>query len=115
MKQPLHGQFLPATSTGYTNIFAKVVDDPDVLFQVRYEGTLTSANIGRNCTVTYAAGSTTTGNSLAYATGMATTATLPFRIVDIVGSSTDVNGAAVTDIIVKYNVGTHAYNLATGQ
>jgi hypothetical protein len=115
LKQTQHSQFLPATSTGYTNIFAKVVDDPDVLFQVRYEGTLTYANIGRNCTLTYAAGSTTTGNSLAYATGMATTNTLPFRIVDIVQSLTDSNGAAVTDIIVKYNANTHAYHQVLGQ
>lgn len=115
LKQTQHAQFLAANSTGYTNIFAKVIDDPDVLFQIRYDGTLTFTSIGLNCTFTYVAGSTTTGNSKVYASGVATTNTLPLRIVDIVGTGTDVAAAAYTDIIVKYNATVHAYSLVLGQ
>ena len=116
LKQTQHAQFLPATSTGYTNIFAKVVDDTEVLFQVRYDGAIDYTKIGLNCTMTYVAGSTVTGNAKFYASGAATTATLPFRIVDIVGGGTDQGtGTAYTDIIVKYNASTHAYAFPTGQ
>lgn len=116
LKQTQHAQFLAANSTGYTNIFAKVVDDPEVLFQVRYDGTLTYTSIGNNCTMTFVAGSTVTGNAKFYASGAATTNTLPFRIVDIVASGTDQGtGTAYTDIIVKYNWQVHAYHFPTGQ
>lgn len=114
LKQTQHAQFLPANSTGYTNIFVKTVDDPEVLMQIRYDGTLTYTSIGSNCTFTYAAGSTVTGNSKAYASGVAATNTLPLRIVDIVSTGTDSAGAAYTEIIVKFNA-VHAYNLVLGQ
>ena len=114
-KQTVHAPFLPADSTGYANIFVKVVDDPDCLFQIRYEGTLTFTSIGSNVAVSFGTTSSTTGNCKDYATGVATTLTLGFRIVDIVGSLTDSTGAAVTDIIVKYNANVHAYHLQTGQ
>lgn len=112
-KQTVHAAFLPADSTGYTNIFVKVVDDPDCLFQVRYEGTLTYTSIGSNVAISF--GTTTAAGCRDWATGVATTLTLGFRIVDIVGAVTDSNGAAVTDLIVKYNANVHSYNLQTGQ
>jgi hypothetical protein len=114
MKQSQHANFLPATSTAYSQIFAKVVDDPDVLFQVRADtASLTYTSIGKNCTLaTYVEGNTTNGVSGVYVTGIATTATLPFRIVDVLTSSTD--GATYTDIIVKYNWQAHQYHLPTG-
>jgi hypothetical protein len=113
LKQQQYGQYLPANTTGYTNMFARVVDDPDMLFQIRYEGTLTSTAVGRNVSWTYGAPSATTGVSTSYATGIAVTATLPFRVIDIVGSGTDSSGAAYTDILVTYN-NIHAYRLVTG-
>jgi len=115
LKQTQHANFLPANSTGYANIYAKVVDDPDVLFQVRADtANLTYTSIGQNCTLaTYVEGSTTNGASKCYVTGIATTNTLPFRIVDVLASSTD--GSTYTDVIVKYNWNTHAYHLPTGQ
>jgi len=116
LKQQQHANFLPANSTGYTSIFAKVVDDPDVLFQVRYDGALTYTSIGNNCTMTFAAGSTANGAAKWYASGVATTATLPFRIIDVLSGGTDSgSGTAYTDIIVKYNWQTHAYHFPTGQ
>jgi hypothetical protein len=116
LKQTQHAQFLAANSTGYTNIFAKVIDDPDVLYQIRYDGTLTYTSIGSNCTITFVAGSTVTGNSKYYASGVATTNTLPLRIIDIVTTGTDGGtGTAFTDIIVKFNWQTHQYHFPTGQ
>lgn len=111
LKQPLHGQYLPADSTGYTNIKAKVVDDPDVLFQVRVDAALTSTAIGYNVNYVYGAANATTGVSTGYATGSATTATFPFRIVDVIGG----DGSTYTDVIVKWNWQTHAYHFPTGQ
>lgn len=116
LKQTQHAQFLPLNSTGYTNIFAKVIDDPEVLYQCRYDGALTFTSIGSNCAMTYVAGSTVTGNAKFYMSGVAATATLGFRIVDIVAGGTDPGtGTAFTDIIVKFNANTHAYALVTGQ
>ena len=114
LKQTQHAQSLPANSTGYTNIFVKTVDDPEVLMQIRYDGTLTYTSIGSNCTFSYVQGSTVTGNSKVYASGVAATNTLPLRIVDIVGTGTDSAGAAYTEIIVAYN-NVHAYKLPLGQ
>lgn len=113
LKQPQFGQYLPANTTGYTGIFVRVADDPDLLFQIRYEGTLTSAHVGRNVSWTYGAPNATTGVSTSYATGIATTNTLPFRVIDIVGSGTDSTSAAYTDILVAYN-NIHAYKLVLG-
>ena len=116
LKQTQHAQFLPANSTGYSNIYVKTIDDPDLLMQIRYDGTLTYTSIGSNCTINWVAGSTTTGNSKYYANGVATTNTLPLRIIDIVATGTDPGtGTAYTDIIVKWNWQTHQYHFPTGQ
>lgn len=116
LRQPQFAQSLPANSTGYTQIFARVVDDPDAIMQVRYDGALTSTSVGLNCTITFVAGNPITGNAKLYASGVATTATLPFRIVEIIGGGIDPGTlTAFTDILVTYNVGTHAYRIATGR
>jgi len=116
LKQTQHAQFLPANSTGYTNIFVKVIDDPDLLMQIRYDGAITSTSVGYNAAITWVSGSAVTGNSKYYASGAATTNTLPLRIVDIVGGGTDQGtGTAYTDIIVKWNWQTHQYHFPTGQ
>ncbi len=111
LKQTQHGQYLPADSTGYTNIFAKVVDDPEVLFQTRVDAAITYTAIGYNVNYVYSAANATTGVSKSYVTGAATTNTFPFRIVDVIGG----DGSTYTDIIVKYNWQTHAYTFPTGQ
>jgi len=116
MKQTLYAQYLPANAitNGYTNVFIRVVDDPDCLFQVQADATTTyAAAVGRNTALTgFSAGSTTTGNSgvKASVAGLAATATLAVRVVDVIDS-----GAAFPDLIVKFNAGVHAYNLGTGQ
>lgn len=116
LKQTQHAQFLPANSTGYTNIYVKTIDDPDLLMQIRYDGAITSTSIGFNAAITWVAGSTTTGNSKYYASGAASTNTLPLRIVDVLTGGTDpVTGTAFTEIIVKWNWTTHQYHFALGQ
>lgn len=111
LKQTQHAAYLPANSVGYTNIFAKVVDDPDVLFQCRIDAAVTYTVIGYNCNWVVGTDDTAHGISRSYVTGAATTNTFPFRIVDVIGG----DGSTYTDIIVKYNWQTHAYSFPTGQ
>jgi hypothetical protein len=130
-KQPMYAQFLPANAItgGYTDVFVRVVDDPDALFQVQGNsafGTLGSgtngsgwpAAVGRNSTLIYTtAGSTTTGNSGvsvnvgSNGAGLVTTVNLAVRVVDVVeGTESDL----YPDLIVKLNHGIHSYYATTG-
>lgn len=120
LKQEQHAMFLPANAVnlGYTNIFIKVVDDPDTLFAVQADGAVTAASRGSNAALTnFGNGSTTYGTSKVQlqSSTVATTGTLAVRIVDFVnipGMSTV--GDAYTDVIVKFNHGVHAYTNSTG-
>ncbi len=129
---PLFAPFLPANAvnSGFTNIFIRVCDDPDQLYQVQASGSVTRASIGRNAPLGNFAGgtggstgNTVTGNSVVnLAQGsIATTATLAVRIVDLVNSTSTFGGNfpsnvgdAFTDCIVKLNQGVHSYYFATG-
>lgn len=120
MKQELHNSYLPANAitNGYTKVWIKVVDDPDVLFMVQADGVVARAKIGQNAPLgNFSAQSTVTGNSKVNLTSasIAATATLAVRIVDCVESTTSTAGDAFTDLYVKFNTGVHAYNNATGQ
>ena len=125
LNQPQYAQFCPAgaIAAGYTQVFIRVCDDPDALFQVQGSaafGTLTNGAagaIGKNAALGNFGGSTSTGNSsvnLVVGTNgasLANTATLAMRVVDYVEeTATD----AYPDLIVKFNFGTHSYYLATG-
>lgn len=103
-----------ATKSG-TAIWAYVIDDPDVLFQIQADDTLGQDALGANAALVQGAGNATTGKSgvTLDASTVATTATLPLRIVDYVnlpGFST--LGDAFTDVIVRLN--THFNRNATG-
>lgn len=119
LKQELHAQYLPANAVnlGYTNIYVKIVDDPDMLFMVQADGAVTLANIGRNAPLGNFGGSTTTGNSSVrlVSASIAVTATLAVRIVDILTDGQNAPGDAYTNVIVKFNHGVHAHQNATGQ
>ena len=112
--QKTFSQFYPA-STAASDIMAYVVDDPNVLFRMQADGSLAQTNLGNNIDVAYTAGSTSIGRSknAADQSTAATTATLPFRIVDFVDGPTSAVGDAYTDIIMKFNVG-HQYDNTTG-
>ena len=125
-KQSNWGQYLPANAItgGYSDVYIRVVDDPDVIFQVQGSaafGTLTNGAagaVGKNAALgNFSAGSTATGNSgvnlVVGANGgsLANTAALAVRIVDVVAETA---GDTYPELLVKFNMGAHSYNFATG-
>ena len=126
-EQKVFKQYYPA-STVASDIQAYVVDDPDALFKVAVVSSGTTiagtgyTSIGSNAALVQNSGSTTTGNSKVAINGIATTLSLPMRIVDVVEETTDTSGN-YTEVIVKWNApyensnvatGGHAYMVATG-
>lgn len=125
-KQPMFGQYLPsgAITAGYTDVYIRVADDPDLIFQVQGSaafGTLTNGAagaIGKNAAFgNFSAGNTATGNSgvnlVIGANGgsLAATTTLAARIVDVVpGTELD----SFPELLVKFNLGVHSYNNPLG-
>lgn len=98
-----------------TDAMAYVIDDPDALFQIQANGTLSQNAIGTNAALVQGAGDLTLGRSgvSLNASTIANTATLPLRIMEFVnipGFSTP--GDAYTDVIVRIN--THFNRTATG-
>ena len=125
-KQSLWGQYVPANAitSGYTDVYIQVVDDPDTLFRIQGSaafGSLTNGGygaIGKNAALgNFSAGNTATGNSgvnLVIGTNggsLAATSTLAMRIVDVVR---DTINDAYPDLIVKFNVGVHSYQNSLG-
>jgi hypothetical protein len=125
LNQPQYAQFCPAgaISAGYTDVYIRVTEDPDALFQIQGSaafGSLTNGAfgaIGKNAALGNFGGSTSTGNSSvnlvvgANGGSLASTPTLAMRVVDVVEETlTD----AYPDLIVKFNFGTHSYYFATG-
>lgn len=119
LKQEMHGQYLPANAvnSGYTNIWVKIVDDPATVFKIQADANTNLTDrtkIGFNATVDLSAGvNSTTGRSKAalIATSVATTGTLPLRIIDIADPA---SANTYPDVYVTYVFGTHAYQLAAG-
>jgi hypothetical protein len=125
-KQSNWGQYLPANAItgGYSDVYVRVVDDPDAIFQVQGSaafGTLTNGAagaVGKNAALgNFSAGSTATGNSgvnlVVGANGgsLASTAALAVRIIDVVAETA---GDTYPELLVKFNSGAHSYNFATG-
>lgn len=129
--QVIHNHFLPANviTGGGSDVWIKVVDDPNALFAIQGTAALGTFNsgtngsgwpgaVGKNAALDFnTAGSTATGNSgvrlLVGTNGgsLATTTTLAMRIVDFVpGTATQ----TYPDFIVKFNVGVHSYNNPLG-
>jgi len=128
---PLFAQYLPANAVtaGYTNIFIRVVEDPDQLFQVQSLGSIGYASIGKTIALanftggtSSSTGNTTSGNSVvALSATVANTSALACKIVDLVNSSSTFGGNfpsnpgdAYTDCIVKLNFGVHSYYQSAG-
>ena len=121
LKYQVFGQTLPAgaLAAGYTNITIHVCDDPDQLYQIQGNaafGTLTNGAagaIGKNAAIETFTGNATTGLSqtaLVVGTNggsLAATATLGFRVVDVVAATANDN---YPDLIVKFNATVHSYN-----
>lgn len=120
LKQPMHAQYLPAgaITAGYTDVFIKVADDPDLVFMIQGAGQIDRADIGLNAALgNFGAGSTVTGNSKLNLVDPATTNTLAMRVVDVVDNvgNGSVPSDAYTDVLVKFNVGVHQYQVVLGQ
>ena len=114
--QTIFSQYYPASAL---NAVAFVVDDPNTVFQVQADGSLTIAALGANVTLANAqstsTGSTTTGNSNVAISATTKTTTAPFRVIgfpNMVGFS--VVGDAYTDVFVKWNPGWHSYTNVVG-
>ena len=111
-------QYWP-TGTVADDALAFIVDDPNTLFQAQAAGSITQADFGQNthfdAVQSTSTGSTSTGNSnTALDATTATTAGFAFRIVDFVDAPGSEVGDAYTDVIVKFNPGSHSYTNQTG-
>ena len=85
-------------STSATDILAHVADDPRQVFQAQSDG---NTNIGKSIL------------ALDFS-GLATTATFPWRTVAFVDGPFSAVGDAFTDMLVVWNADIHQYDLALG-
>jgi hypothetical protein len=114
--QQQFSQYYPANyvAPAGTKIKAKVVADPDVLFQGQLNGPALQAMLGANTFLaavqSTSTGSTRTGNSTSALSTTVQTAAAAFRVVAIVSPLTDSFG----DVLVKFNPGQHSYLNAVG-
>lgn len=107
------------SGTVASDAYAFVVDDPNALFMVQADGSVTQEDLGQNTHLaavqSTSTGSTATGNSNSAVTATTnTTAGWAFRIVDFVEGPNSTVGDAYTDLIVKFNPGSHSYTNQTG-
>jgi len=123
LKYHVHAMYLPtgAYTAGYRDIWVKVCDDPNQLYSILADTAVGSKTngargaIGQNAALKTFTGSTTTGLSQTVLdTGSnwgscAATTTLAMRIVDILTPDD-----TYPDVLVKFNMGLHAYQNALG-
>ena len=95
---------------------AYVVDDPKLLFQMQGDGSIAQTGLGNNVSAISTAGSTSIGRSknALDASSIATTNSLPLRVVDFVDGPKSSVGDAFTDCIVTYLPLSHAYETKLG-
>ena len=108
-------QQFPA-STAASDIMAYVVDDPDLVFRMQGDGSIAQTGLGNNVSLVSTAGSTSIGRSknAVDASTIATTNTLPMRIVEFVDGPSSTVGDTYTDVLVTYLPLSHAYETALG-
>lgn len=110
-KQFTPNQYFPA-STAADDITAYVCTDPFVIMQMQCDGAADQDDLGKNCAVVQTAGSTAIGrskNSVDIST-VATTATLPVKIIGFVDGPDSAVGDAYTDVLVMFNAGHQLLN-----
>ncbi len=102
----------PVYRAASTNRYLLVCDDPNVIYEVQYAGTSVAAatitaNVGLNGQFTTTAGSTTSGSSGMQldSSGLATTATLPLKIVGFPARPDNLPGDVYFSYWVKLNGG----------
>lgn len=104
-------QFYPA-STVASDIDAYVLNDPFVEMRMQGDATLAQTALGNNAAVVQTAGSTSIGRSRnAFdSSTIATTNTLPVKLIEFVEGPNSAVGDAYTDVIVMFNVGHQLLN-----
>ena len=109
--QMTFNQTWPA-STAASDAMAYVLMDPDVLFKMQGDATIAQTGLGANFAVVQTAGSTTIGRSknACDSDTVATTNTLPIRLVDFVDGPTSTVGDTYTDGIFRFNAGHQLIN-----
>lgn len=113
--QKIFKQYWPANTVA-SDAVAYVFDDPEGVFMIQADGSLAQSALFANATLVQNAGSTTTGNSKITITSgtIAGTGTFPVKIIGFVNSPTSAVGDAFTDVFVKINFASHAYQTAAG-
>ena len=114
-------QYFPA-STAASDIVAYVASDPFLIMQMQCDGAADQDDLGKNCAIVQTAGSTSIGRSKVAVdiSTVATTATLPVKIIDFVDGPDSAIGDAYTDVLVVFNsqsafgTGGHQLLSATG-
>jgi len=104
-------QFYPA-STVASDIDAYVLNDPFVEMRMQGDATLAQTALGNNAAVVQTAGSTSIGRSRnAFdSSTIATTNTLPVKLIEFVEGPDSAVGDSFTDVIVMFNVGHQLLN-----
>jgi hypothetical protein len=110
----------PVYRRASTDRYLLVCDDPNVVYEVQYAGTSVAAatitaNVGLNGQFTTTAGSTASGASGMQldSSGLATTATLPLKIVGFANRPDNIPGDVYFSYFVKLNGSTNSSG--TGQ
>lgn len=110
--QTIFSQYYPANTTGV--VTAKVITDPNVVFQGQLDGSGAQSVLGTNtffaAVQSTSTGSTQTGNSTSALESTVVTTAAAFRIVGFASTP----GDAYTDVLVKFNPGAHSYTNAVG-
>ena len=108
-------QTFPA-STAADDIMAYVVDDPKLVFQMQGDEAIAQTGLGNNISAVSTAGSTSIGRSKNALDGgsIATTNTLPLRVLEFVDGPTSSVGDTYTDCLVTYLPLSHAYETKLG-
>ena len=108
-------QQFPA-STAASDIMAYVVDDPKLVFKMQGDEAIAQTGLGNNVSAVSTAGSTTIGRSKNALDGgsVATTNTLPLRVLEFVEGPNSTVGDAFTDCLVTYLPLSHAYETKLG-
>jgi len=108
-------QTFPA-DTAASDIMAYVVDDPKLVFKMQGDEAIAQTGLGNNISAVSTAGSTTIGRSKNALDGgsIATTNSLPLRVLEFVDGPTSAVGDAYTDCLVTYLPLSHAYETKLG-
>lgn len=105
--QRIWSQYYPSGTTG--DVRAKVVTDPNVIFQAQLDGSGAQTVLGTNtffaAVQSTSTGSTRTGNSTSALDATVQTTAAAFRIVGFASTP----GDSYTDVYVKFNPSAHSY------